>query len=72
MRKRPKRYATAWVTWSPAIEQLLAPFQRVMIADLTAPERVRVYDGERHTTVVAKFQHPDSDTVTTVKLRREK
>lgn len=59
-RRRKRTYASGWIDWTPAVAELAGPFQ-ILIGDLTPPGRVRLYDGARHRTFVAKFTDPEGD-----------
>ena len=55
MSRKRRLVATVWLDWNTDIAELFEDRNHPLFADLTAPKRVRVYPGLRHTTLVARF-----------------
>jgi hypothetical protein len=53
-RRRKKPAPAYWIDWTPEIAGMFDVF-RVLTRGMDAPGRVRVYRGDRHVTVLARF-----------------
>ncbi len=51
-RRRKQKWPTAWVPWRDDMHELFFPS---LTRGWTTPERVRVFHGRAHMTVVARF-----------------
>ncbi len=51
-RRRKQRWPTAWVPWQDDFHEFFMPG---LTRTWTAPDRIRVFHGRSHMTVVARF-----------------
>ncbi|MGZ8362458.1 MAG: hypothetical protein ACXW3D_01245 [Caulobacteraceae bacterium] len=62
MSRRKVKWPTVWVQWKPEMLEFFSPLS-VLVKDARPPERVRVYHGRAHFTVVAQFIREDGGQV---------
>ncbi len=61
MSRRKSKWLTAWLPWQDSMHELFFPS---LTKDWAPPERIRIFHGRLHYTIVARFRMPDGHVAT--------